>query len=94
VRYPPNPPWEGHGSRGVQRIGGFRTLPGHKNRAFRTLVESANKFLYLLVYLARPKRFELLTPRFVVWCSIQLSYGRGSMQCAREMPDHSVREGL
>ena len=24
----------------------------------------------------RPKRFELLTPRFVVWCSIQLSYGR------------------
>jgi hypothetical protein len=27
--------------------------------------------------LARPKRFELLTPRFVVWCSIQLSYGRG-----------------
>jgi hypothetical protein len=27
---------------------------------------------------ARPKRFELLTPRFVVWCSIQLSYGRGA----------------
>src|SRR3981189_3587225 len=25
---------------------------------------------------ARPKRFELLTPGFVVWCSIQLSYGR------------------
>src|ERR1700747_1912916 len=25
---------------------------------------------------ACPKRFELLTPRFVVWCSIQLSYGR------------------
>lgn len=24
---------------------------------------------------AHPKRFELLTPRFVVWCSIQLSYG-------------------
>jgi hypothetical protein len=31
--------------------------------------------------LARPKRFELLTPRFVVWCSIQLSYGRGA-RCA------------
>jgi hypothetical protein len=29
-----------------------------------------------LILLARPKRFELLTPRFVVWCSIQLSYGR------------------
>jgi hypothetical protein len=27
---------------------------------------------------ARPKRFELLTPRFVVWCSIQLSCGRVS----------------
>ena len=26
--------------------------------------------------MARPKRFELLTPRFEVWCSIQLSYGR------------------
>ena len=29
-----------------------------------------------LKFLARPKRFELLTPKFVVWCSIQLSYGR------------------
>ena len=29
-----------------------------------------------LILLARPKRFELLTPKFVVWCSIQLSYGR------------------
>jgi hypothetical protein len=28
--------------------------------------------------LARPKGFEPLTPRFVVWCFIQLSYGRGS----------------
>ena len=25
--------------------------------------------------MVHPKRFELLTPRFVVWCSIQLSYG-------------------
>jgi len=24
----------------------------------------------LLILLARPKRFELLTPRFVVWCSM------------------------
>jgi site-specific DNA recombinase len=30
----------------------------------------------VMVWVARPKRFELLTPRFVVWCSIQLSYGR------------------
>jgi hypothetical protein len=33
---------------------------------------------------ARPKRFELLTPRFVVWCSIQLSYGR-VLRIAREV---------
>ena len=26
--------------------------------------------------MARPEEFELPTPRFVVWCSIQLSYGR------------------
>jgi hypothetical protein len=31
---------------------------------------------FFMEHLARPKRFELLTPRFVVWCSIQLSYGR------------------
>ena len=28
--------------------------------------------------MARPERFELPTPRSVVWCSIQLSYGRNS----------------
>ena len=27
-------------------------------------------------YVARPERFELPTPRFEAWCSIQLSYGR------------------
>ena len=35
--------------------------------------------------MARPKRFELLTPRFVVWCSIQLSYGRVAL-CAGSGP--------
>ena len=30
----------------------------------------------LLLYLARPEGFEPPTPKFVAWCSIQLSYGR------------------
>ena len=29
--------------------------------------------------MARRERFELPTPRFVVWCSIQLSYERVSV---------------
>src|SRR3546814_9508549 len=29
-----------------------------------------------LVSMVRPERFELPTPKFVAWCSIQLSYGR------------------
>jgi hypothetical protein len=28
------------------------------------------------INMARPEGFEPPTPRFVVWCSIQLSYGR------------------
>ena len=34
--------------------------------------------------MARPKGFEPLTPRFVVWCSIQLSYGRLTGSSLRE----------
>jgi hypothetical protein len=32
--------------------------------------------VFLAEKLARPRGFEPLTPRSVVWCSIQLSYGR------------------
>ena len=32
--------------------------------------------------MARPERLELPTPRFVVWCSIQLSYGRSLCRIA------------
>ena len=49
-------------------------------RGWQTLKFDRDKPLILL---ARPKRFELLTPRFVVWCSIQLSYGR-VLRIARE----------
>ena len=47
-------------------------------RAFATNYDTFKKIYicYQPFNLARPKRFELLTPRFVVWCSIQLSYGR------------------
>ena len=31
---------------------------------------------------ARPERFERPTPKFVVWCSIQLSYGRAAFRTA------------
>src|SRR5436309_1357229 len=34
--------------------------------------------------MARPEGFEPPTPRFVVWCSIQLSYGRW-LRIARQM---------
>ena len=30
----------------------------------------------MIDFLARPEGFEPPTPRFVVWCSVQLSYGR------------------
>jgi hypothetical protein len=30
----------------------------------------------LLITMARPEGFEPPTPRSVVWCSVQLSYGR------------------
>ena len=49
-----------------------RALPLEK-LTFSAALDIAANYLKCL---ARPKRFELLTPRFVVWCSIQLSYGR------------------
>jgi hypothetical protein len=41
-------------------------------------VSERTVFAKFLEKMARSKRFELLTPRFVVWCSIQLSYERAS----------------
>ena len=48
------------------------TLPNHNSGE----AEENLRFVNLLILVARPKGFEPLTPRFVVWCSIQLSYGR------------------
>ncbi len=42
--------------------------------------------------MARPKGFEPLTPKFVVWCSIQLSYGR--VPQLRVSLRSAVRNGL
>ena len=44
--------------------------------------------------MARPKGFEPLTPRFVVWCSIQLSYGRAPGKSARGPILHRPRRGV
>src|SRR6266702_2642865 len=44
--------------------------------------------------MARPKRFELLTPRFVVWCSIQLSYGRVFARHIGPSEPGCIREGF
>jgi hypothetical protein len=41
-------------------------------RALRALAQLLN----CQEEMARPEGFEPPTPRFVVWCSIQLSYGR------------------
>jgi hypothetical protein len=39
---------------------------------------------------ARPEGFEPPTPRFVVWCSVQLSYGRSTDVAEREGFEPSV----
>ena len=45
----------------------------------------------LLLELARPKRFELLTPWFVARYSIQLSYGRGGTDYSKRYTAPSVQ---
>ena len=56
--------------------GAAHPLPSALPRRFFRSESPFNFYRKCLILLARPKRFELLTPRFVVWCSIQLSYGR------------------
>jgi hypothetical protein len=42
--------------------------------------------------MARPEGFEPPTPRFVVWCSIQLSYGRWSQCRGKRLGIPEVRD--
>ena len=57
------------------RIASIKELPPRSSLA--PVVGNSKK-------MARPKGFEPLTPRFVVWCSIQLSYGRARDREAAE----------
>ncbi len=42
--------------------------------------------------MARPEGFEPPTPRFVVWCSIQLSYGRKPVDdCSTRAEERGTR---
>src|SRR5579885_3225944 len=43
---------------------------------------------------ARPRGVEPLTPRSVVWCSIQLSYGRSATPPADRCPGRRERQQL
>jgi hypothetical protein len=45
-------------------------------RCMEALIGMRRKMQLFQMDVARPERFERPTPRFVVWCSIQLSYGR------------------
>src|SRR5258708_5059172 len=62
-------PYESRGSRTVLGAPGGETPPG--DSTFESIWRAQ-----FCTEVARPEGFEPPTPRFVVWCSIQLSYGR------------------
>ena len=47
-----------------------------KRSAARSSLTPVSSQIFTRIKLARRKGFEPLTPRFEVWCSIQLSYRR------------------
>ena len=50
--------------------------PGEVLLHFRTCHIKKGSLKGPFFYMARPEGFEPPTPKFVAWCSIQLSYGR------------------
>ena len=77
-------------------------IMGSKSELLRTLVaassaKTAGFGVPSFVPKWRARRdFELLTPRFVVWCSIQLSYGRvpSGRSCTTAADSYSAEPGL
>ncbi len=55
--------------------------------------QKSRKYLKSLILLARPERFERPTPKFVAWCSIQLSYGRAGRVLSGRGPGPSRKVG-
>ena len=70
-------PWRCPTARAIRRHARRcrRARKGCRNEKTRHNGASRQRSI-VLKKMARPKGFEPLTPRFVVWCSIQLSYGR------------------
>ena len=54
----------------AQPPGIFGHLTDTKRRSLLFTPSPISKCMNVLILLARPKRFKLLTPKFVVWCSI------------------------
>ena len=74
----------------VLRMALKEPLADDRENNFRT-PQVPEKFQFLEKFIskcemAHRRRFELLTPRFVVWCSIQLSYRCGSTKQRKQLP--------
>ncbi len=87
--YEPSPDWRAH-----TRLSLTLTNPNPIPLALvvRVNSESINWFDYRFE-LARPERFERPTPKFVAWCSIQLSYGRAGRVLSGRGPGPSRKVG-
>ena len=71
ARSPSRPPAIPAMSRSLRLLGANSGV-----RTFSAIHKAQSPLSGALCFMARPERFELPTPRFEAWCSIQLSYGR------------------